>query len=153
MPGKVQRCLEELNCCDLVVHDGHITDDRLNITFSSLFDLVNAHEGLLHNWAFCGFYGSAMAFKRSVLDAAMPFPDNKYIAHDWWIGLVAEMTAKVHFIKEPLYFYRRHHGTMTLTDSTSLLTRSHRTLGEKINSRISMLYFILKYQLTHRQYE
>ena len=151
LPNKVRRCKEELLHCDLLVHDGNVTDEHLHIIHPSLFGLVNAHEGLLHNLAFCGFYGSAMAFNRCILESALPLPHGRYIAHDWWIGLVAEIIGTVRFLNEPLYLYRRHASTITETYSRSLLTRSSRSLNDKLLSRLYMLLYITRYKLIYNK--
>jgi len=50
-----------------------------------------------------------MAFKRNVLDAALPFPRNKrLVEHDIWLAAVGLLYFKVKLIEEPLVLYRRH---------------------------------------------
>lgn len=50
-----------------------------------------------------------MAFKRSVLLKALPFPPNhKMCTHDNWLFLVGTTCFKYKIINEKLIFYRRH---------------------------------------------
>lgn len=149
LPGKVSRSLMHLASCDLVVTDARVTDEALHVVADSLFGIMHSGAGLWKNWFACTFYGSAMAFKRSVLEASRPYPSASTIAHDWWIGIVAQMVGKVCFVEEPLLLYRRHAGTVTQVNSKSLLTRSPRPLYVKIYARIQMLYYIIRYRLTH----
>lgn len=149
LDGKVTRCLQALHTCDLVVSDARVTDSSLHIIAPSLFQIVGSKEGLFSNWLACSFYGSTMAFRRSVLEASIPFPNAGYIAHDWWIGIVAEMTGNVHFLQEPLILYRRHEATVTKLKKGSLLYRSQRPLWIKIYARLQMVYYIIRYRLTH----
>lgn len=149
LENKVSRCVECLQKYDLVVTDAKVTDESLCVVEKSLFELLNSREGLWKNWFACTFYGSMMAFRRSVLDAAHPYPSSTMIAHDWWIGMVAEMKGKVCFLKEPLVLYRRHAGTMTQVNKKPFLTRSPRPLHIKIVARVYMLYYIIRYRLSN----
>jgi len=149
LPGKVRRCMEKLKDYDLVVSDAQVTDASLKPMGATLFQLVGSREGLWKNWIVCTFYGSTMAFKRTILDAAKPFPQAKYIAHDWWIGIVAQMTGRVCFMPEPLILYRRHETTVTQLHKGGLLTRSPRPLYVKIAARLQMAYHIIRYLITH----
>lgn len=149
LPGKVARCKKLLQEYDLVVSDARITDASLQVIAPSLFQWIGSGEGLFKNWLTCTFYGSAMSFRRSVLEAAKPFPKAAYVAHDWWIGMVAEMTAKVLFLPEPLLLYRRHDATVTQLSEGNLLTRSARPLHVKLAARCQMAWLLIKYRWTH----
>ena len=55
-----------------------------------------------------------MAFRRNVLEAALPFPDNAYLMeHDLWLAAVAECYFKTSLIEKPLIKYRRHGGNVS----------------------------------------
>jgi glycosyltransferase involved in cell wall biosynthesis len=58
------------------------------------------------------YVGCLMAFRRTVVAHALPFP-YRIPMHDMWIGLVNRFVGKTEFIDEPLVFYRRHSGTLT----------------------------------------
>ena len=85
-----------------------------------------------------------MAFRRSLLDKALPMPRTHEIGHDLWLGLVAEMTGTVRFIDTPYLLYRRHEQTATTTES--LFHRSTRPLWRKIWSRVVVLYYVCKFK-------
>lgn len=151
LDDKVALCMKCLKDCDLVVSDATVVDADLKPLYPSLFALVHSREGLWRNWLFCTFYGSAMAFRRSVWEQAQPVPKDSLIAHDWWIGMVAEMTGRVRFVNEPMYLYRRHNKTVTTVNDQSVWTRSPRPWTQKIGARLSMLYHIIKYRITHKR--
>ena len=44
-----------------------------------------------------------MAFKRSILDYAIPFPDNIPM-HDQWIGLLSERVGKVESVTNSFFY-------------------------------------------------
>ena len=60
-----------------------------------------------------------MAFRKEVLNKALPFPKDIPM-HDIWIGLVSDAFFRVFFINERLSYWRRHEKNATkLTDNSS----------------------------------
>lgn len=68
--------------------------------------------GVLKNLVRNRFQGCVMAFRREILQAALPFPDNIPM-HDSWIGLVNSVAGRPFYLPEPLIKYRRHEGAVT----------------------------------------
>ena len=68
-----------------------------------------------------------------MLTYALPFPTGIHM-HDWWLGLIAEMIGTVHFLPEPLVFYRQHQNNYSET-----LIGSKNTINERIKRRISVI--------------
>lgn len=152
LPGKVEKCLSALEDADLVVHDSRVVDDDLKEIYPSFFRFYGSGKGLLKNALNNTYFGSCMAFRRSVWEAAQPFPESNEIGHDIWLGLVAEMTGRVHFLDEPLLLYRRHDLARTnLTQS--LINRSKRSLVTKVWSRFVVLYHVAYFKLRKRNAE
>lgn len=59
------------------------------------------------------YFGCCMAFRRSLLNVALPFPKGT-ITHDNWIGLLAEILgAKIHILETPLLYYRIHSNNVS----------------------------------------
>jgi glycosyltransferase involved in cell wall biosynthesis len=149
LEGKVKRCVELLRDYDLVIHDSKIADGELNVFCESFFDFYHSGAGVLKNSLNNTYFGSCMAFRRSVLEKALPFPKTNEIGHDIWLGLVAEMTGKVLFLHEPYLIYRRHDLSRTNLRQ-SLLTRSKRSIFVKVWSRVIVLYHVCRYKLHTR---
>ena len=147
LPGKYARCIEELKDVDLVCTNSQMTDEDLQVVEPDFFSVYHSGPGVMKNAMNNTYYGSCMAFRRSLLDQALPMPPTREIGHDIWLGLVAEMTGKVRFIDTPYLLYRRHGGAKTST--SGLLHRSPRPLWLKIWSRIVVLYYVCKFKLTH----
>ena len=147
LPGKYVRCVEELNAVDLVCTNSRMTDEALHVVEPYFFSIYHSGPGVIKNAMNNTYYGSCMAFRRSLLDDALPMPETHEIGHDIWLGLVAEMTGKVRFIRTPYLLYRRHGETRTAT--TGLLTRSKRPLWRKLWSRVVVLYYVCKFKLLH----
>jgi len=140
LPGKVEKVIQSLKNSDLVLHDANVVDANLNLIAHSLFSIHKSSPGLIKNWYKNSYVGCCMAFRRQVLDAALPIPDSVAM-HDWWIGLVAESRFRVEFINEPLIQYRRH-----LSNASETSGQSKSTFMQKIGWRASIAYNLLKLQ-------
>ncbi|MBR2167978.1 MAG: glycosyltransferase family 2 protein [Paludibacteraceae bacterium] len=147
LPGKYERCIKELEEVDLVCTNSEMTDGELNIIEPNFFSIYHSGPGVFKNALNNTYYGSCMAFRRSLLKAALPMPPTREIGHDIWLGLVAEMTGKVRFIDTPYLLYRRHEDAKTSTNG--LLHRSKRPLWLKIWSRVVVLYYVSKFKFNH----
>jgi glycosyltransferase involved in cell wall biosynthesis len=147
LPGKYEKCVEELKEVDLVCTNSRMTDGDLKVIEPNFFSIYHSGPGILKNALNNTYYGSCMAFRRTLLDYALPMPATREIGHDIWLGLVAEMTGKVQFIDTPYLLYRRHADTKTNTNG--LLHRSKRPLWKKVWSRFVVLYYVCKFRLTH----
>lgn len=93
----------------LVMSDLVIMDAAGKIISEPRFKSTMFHPSVLHNLIRNRYQGSAMAFRRSILEYCLPFPYDIPM-HDSWIGLVNQFVGKAGFIGEPLLFYRRHGG-------------------------------------------
>lgn len=118
LPHKVETMLEALQSADLVVSDCIIVDNDMRVLQPSFQTLRQSGPGLLKNLTRNGYLGCCMAFRRSVLKYALPFP-RRVPMHDWWIGLVAEHVGTVRFLQEPLLMYRRHGDNASSTSERS----------------------------------
>ncbi|PWV53544.1 glycosyltransferase family 2 protein [Chitinophaga sp. S165] len=143
---KVERSLEILKEYDLVVSDSVIVDEHLQLLYPSFFDFYGSGKGMLKNVLKSTYFGSCMAFRRSLLQQSLPFPDTREIGHDLWIGLVGEMTGKVCFLKEPLIKYRRHNTAFTSAGTG----KSNRRLYVKLKGRVIMAWEITKFYLNYK---
>jgi glycosyltransferase involved in cell wall biosynthesis len=142
--GKYDKMVIQLQEYDLVISDSIIVDENLEEIHPSFFRFFGSGKGIIKNILRSSYYGSCMAFKRSILEKALPFPDTREIGHDLWIGLVAELEGKVLFLREQLLLYRRHHSSFTHTG----LSKSKRSLVKKFLGRLIMvkavMFFIIK---------
>lgn len=133
--NKVKTIIEyfEKNNCDLILHDYTLIDKSGNGENLSLFGFRNAKKGLVKNIVKNCYQGCCMAFRKELCNIFLPFPPHISM-HDQWIGLCAELSGEVHFIKEPLIFYRRH------DNNTS------RRMGyiEKIKSILYLCWYLCK---------
>lgn len=135
---KVASTQKLLETNDLVLSNGIITNDKLKPTGRTLFDTNPPNLSVIRNIGKNSFTGCCMAFNRKILNLATPFP--KDIAmHDWWIGLVALLNAKVHLDHTPQILYRRH-----LSNYSSTSQASTRPIKAMTKDRLLMLYNLVK---------
>ena len=111
LPGKAEACTAALTQPGvwLVLHDAHITDGEGVRLHDSFFAWRGVRGGVVPNYLKNSFIGCCMAFRRELLDAALPFPEGIPM-HDQWLGMLAMKRGKVVFLREPLLDYRRHGG-------------------------------------------
>jgi glycosyltransferase involved in cell wall biosynthesis len=109
-PDKVEKFLELFRSqpsVTVAMSDVVIIDACGNITSGPKFGCKDFPHGVFSNLVRNRYQGSAMAFRRSILNYCLPFPAEIPI-HDVWIGLVNQLVGKTGFIPAPLLFYRRH---------------------------------------------
>lgn len=111
MPDKVERVMAELEKPEvgLVVHDAVVMDGTCeNVVLASFYSLKGSGAGVLKNIWRNTYIGCCMAFKRELLEKALPIPH--YIEmHDQWLGVLNDKFGYgTEFIPEKLLKYRRH---------------------------------------------
>ena len=109
LPEKVNVTLSALKNADFVVSDCITQDENGNVLDPSRFKTFKIKKGFWRLMIKTRYLGCCMAFKKNVLQAALPFPENSYyIEHDLWLAAVAELYFKVELINQPLIIYKRH---------------------------------------------
>ena len=138
LPGKVEKVLAALNGADLVTHNAWmLRPSESSWTRSGKLNDIRAYKsGVVGNWWKNSFTGCCMAFRRNVLDKALPFPKNLPM-HDQWLGIVAEKFFKVKFIDEPLVEYRQH------STNATHIGNSPAGVFQKIKWRLDLLKAII----------
>lgn len=126
----MKKYLEEY---DLVMSDCCIVNSNLQIINDSFYSLVNAGKGLFKNFKRNTYQGSNMAFKRKILQLALPFP-SKIPMHDIWIAFIGELFYKTIFVPQKLSLYRRH--TNNVSSSTQ---KSKYSVLAKLKFRLWLL--------------
>ena len=135
---KVEGCLLLLKDkkINLIVHDANVVDESDNVIARSYFEKVNSQKGFFRNIIKNSSLGCCMVFDRSILLKSLPFPKD-LIAHDMWIGLIAEKNGKVAFVDNKFIRYKRHSAAVTASGM-----KSDNSLNFKIRYRVQ---FILQY--------
>lgn len=107
LPNKVQICISELKDTGALLHNLTCVDANLN---SLGYNWFNANHMFHYRNLFLlkgKHMGCALAFKRELLNIVLPFPKN-LVLHDFWIGILAELTVGLKYIDIPLVQYRIH---------------------------------------------
>jgi glycosyltransferase involved in cell wall biosynthesis len=97
---------------DLLVLDSFVVDQHLKVVEPSVFALLEAGSGLFKNIYRNTYIGCHMAFRRKLLDVALPFPAHISM-HDVWLGLVSELMGPVKFLPGPSMLFRRTGNNFT----------------------------------------
>lgn len=136
LPGKVEHCIEGLRKNVCVVHDAYITDGDLNVVIESSFKRFNGKKGFFRNWVRNGYLGCAMAFRRELLDTALPIPADLPVWHDIWFGSIAQLKYNIDFIPFKGIKFRRH------SYNTSISSEGTFPLLKMISYRMGLLKFL-----------
>ena len=91
----------------LALHDARMIDADGRILSESFLRSRGRHDGFWRNLWKPSYLGCAVAFRRELLELALPFPD-RVPMHDWWLGLLAERTGGVVVLDRALILHRRH---------------------------------------------
>lgn len=122
-PNKVEVCMRWMQIYDCVISDAEVTDSALNMTASSLYKMLHVRTGKLYNACWKnGYTGCCMAFRRSILKLALPFPADIPM-HDIWIGNLAAFHYRVKFVDDKLIYFRRHNDTNSCNGKGSRYNR------------------------------
>ncbi len=143
LPGKVERCQAALADCLLVVTDCVVVDNELKPLSPSFFRLRSSHPGILHNLWKNTYLGCCMAFRRELLQMALPFP-NRIPMHDMWLGMIAEAHGGTCFVAEPLLLYRRHGG-----NASDAASKSTARFSKMIADRLFLALLVAARSLRH----
>ena len=112
MPQKVERCVASLSSgMTLVISDAYILADDV-VTLDTFYGFRRSGPGLLRNYFKNSFIGCCLAFRRDLLNIALPFPTGIPM-HDAWLGIMASAVGQVEFLPERLILYRRHANNVT----------------------------------------
>lgn len=140
LPNKLQQMLHALqqmpsDAPRLAVSNALITDQQLNVVHRDYFAARGVRRGLIGNIIKFGYLGCCLAFHRSLLHVALPFPANRrYCTHDNWLFLCAQSMGHVCIIDEPLMLYRRHGDT-----STTGALNAHKPLTFRVAYRMYLM--------------
>lgn len=143
---KVDTVSAMLDHYDLVVTDCTLIDENGTLLETSFFKSHGSKQGFLNNLIRNSYLGCCMAFRRSILERALPFPE-RIPMHDIWLGMLAEWYGKPCFHPKQLVAYRRHGSAVSTTG-----TDSRYSLWRKIAFRYNLLYCLLRRVLEHKSW-
>lgn len=107
--NKVERVMQSLQHHHLVIHDCKTVNNDMIVLQESRFDFFHIKGGFFHHLIKSRYLGCCMAFDRTLLNKALPFPKNDaLVEHDIWIAAVGLLYFKTELLREQLILYRRH---------------------------------------------
>lgn len=122
LPGKRAALVEALQRgARLALSDARVIDTEGRVVDHSFMAWRGGFRGsalatLVRN----RYLGCAMAFRRELLEEALPIPDDAP-QHDMWIGMLAAMNGPVAYLPQPLLDYRRHSANLSPARRAGLL--------------------------------
>lgn len=126
---------------DLLVLNSRVVDGQLETIEPSVFQLIGSGPGLFKNLYRNTYIGCHMAFKRSLLKAALPFP-RRIPMHDVWLGLVSELMGVVTFHAEPSMLFRR---------TGKNFTKARYSWRTRIFWRLNLVIYLMWFMLHRRK--
>lgn len=124
-PNKVEVMMRHLQGSTLVTSDCSIVDADMQVIRASFCFDKPRPKGVISNLLHNNFLGCCMAFRKELLDRALPFPADLAM-HDIWLGICASAFYSVEFIPDKLIKYRRHGDNASCTGEKSHLSWSYR---------------------------
>lgn len=106
-PNKVDTVMAALQDHDIILHDAEIVDKDGNKTGIRYSEGLHQRKGFWSNLWKTRWLGCCMAFRRCVLEYALPFPRH-IVGHDGWISTVGLAKFDYYYIPDVLMWYRRH---------------------------------------------
>ena len=139
IPGKVPQMLSALENSVLAVHDANFMDGdgKPIATLGTMWKERPYKSGVFANWLKNTYTGCCMAFRRELLEKALPFPKGLPM-HDQWLGLMGERHFSVVAVKECLIQYRIHEK-----NATQLVGGKSRGLVQRVKWRLALLRSLL----------
>lgn len=151
---KVIKMVNMLENCVAVLSDCSFVDSELNVLIESKIKFEGVRIGVLRNLYKCGYLGSSMAFKRSLVKHVLPFPKN--VPHDIWIGLVAGSVGKFKILNDVTLLYRRHDTNVSgannkifkniKQDTSNVISRNNNSALYRLHYRLVVLIAFLKFK-------
>ena len=136
--NKIKVMLSHLSRYSLVVSNCSIVDKDGNLIREAYFNGGMPKTGVFRNIVHNNYLGCCMAFRREILDVALPFP-TQIAMHDIWLGLCASAFFSTTFIPDKLIRYRRHGNNASATAEMSNLAWLYR-----IRYRLYFLFQLIK---------
>jgi glycosyltransferase involved in cell wall biosynthesis len=116
LPGKRAAYVAEFARDDaicVVISDCEVIDGEGKVIAASFMASRGGFNGSVGATLWRNRYlGCAMAVRRSVLRAALPFPANLPM-HDMWLGAIGAISGRVSYLPRPYMRYRRHRNNLT----------------------------------------
>lgn len=116
LPGKRARLSEALEseaAIAMALSDAQVIDADGSVVAPSFMALRGGFRaGLAPTLIKNRYLGCAMAFKRQLLDVALPIPPDVPM-HDMWLGAVSALVGRTVYVDRPLMQYRRHSANVS----------------------------------------
>ncbi|MCU0422053.1 MAG: glycosyltransferase [Bacteroidia bacterium] len=126
-----------------VNHDAVIVDENEQVVCASNNTFYKSRQGFVKNLISTSYKGCCMAFRKELINIAIPFPNNIGPAHDVWLGLILDFCSfKVNFSYDILMKHYRH------SNNASLFNK-RRKLTVILKNRLVLVWQLIIFVFTH----
>ena len=106
---KVEYCVALLEKYDMIISDAVLIDEENNLIGDSFYKIRKPYKSMLGNVYKFGYLGCCLAFRRTILEKALPFPVKRELCtHDNWLVLIGLCFHNTIISSKKLIYYRRH---------------------------------------------
>lgn len=146
-PKKVARILDAFHSHPdvmLIATDNALIDEAGTLISPSYFaGRGKFRPGLWANLMRNRFGGCTMAFRAELISDILPFPHQRGVLHDIWIGVRTSLSGyRSLYINEPLVLNRRHSSTAT--------GRGRLSLKRKMQIRLNLMVALAEFSIRRR---
>ena len=118
----------ETTGADLVVHDGYMADGELNNQPGTIFERFGTYDSPIRNLIKCNYWGCCMAFRADLWKIVGPFPADRNICHDHWLGILAGFYGKIARMNQCFIKHRLHESNVSVSRRAWHVVIRHRLL-------------------------
>lgn len=137
--SKVEVVMKSLKGYDMLLHDAEMVNSEGKSMGVNYYSYLHDKKGFWANFWKTRFLGCCTAFRRNVLNEALPFPKN-LAGHDYWISSIALIKYKVIYISDILLLYRRHDDNYSSSSKKS----EHSLFYKLYTKRATLLWALVK---------
>lgn len=139
LPHKKQIMLEYLQKFELVMCNFSIINQDGDILVDKYYNSSPLSKSRFINTIKSKFLGCCIAFNRSLLEKALPFPE-KLIAHDYWLGCLSGCNCFIDIVSHQYRRYDNNVSTSTQKSKNSFLFK----IAYRINFGLELIKRLLK---------
>ncbi len=145
-PNKVEVVRQALQQHDIVLHDAEIADKN-GVGKGCLYsDNLHKRRGFWSNLWKTRWLGCCMAFRRCVLDYALPFPRH-IVGHDGWISFIGLAKFDYYYMPDVLIYYRRHGDNASSASGKSHYSVYYMLIQKRLGTLVEVVKRILEREL------
>lgn len=144
-PNKLQVSMRYLQKYDMILHDAELIDQDGLSLHKHYSEFLHKRKGFWANMWKTRWLGCCMAFRRNVLECALPFPQH-IVGHDGWISFIGLACFSYIYIPDVLIEYRRHGENVSSASEASKNSWYYKLVKKRLWTSIEVFRRVLELQ-------